>query len=147
MPKSGDIVKREEWRRRLDRFEAGNLSVAQFCQEEGVGTHTFYYWRTQLGRKSARGRRSRVTGNRRSRRLKQRAAVPWTPNEAGTTQPDLPPTSERVIHFAWDSRLSFSIPADCLSALRCVLEYASSARAEPRDVRAMANAFQQVIVD
>ncbi len=52
MSNLNDRVKREEWRRRLERFEAGDLSIAQFCRDEGVGTHTFYYWSKQLGRKS-----------------------------------------------------------------------------------------------
>jgi len=139
MSKSNDSVKREEWRRRLERFEAGDLSIAQFCRDEGVGTHTFYYWSKQLGRTS--GRNGRARAGTRSPRSRQNQCL------AGTTKSKAVSTSEPVIHFTWGSRLSFSVPADCLNTIRCVLEYASHSRAGSQDAPPVISAFRQVIVD
>jgi len=147
MSKSGDVVKREEWLRRLDRFESGDLSIAEFCRDEGVGTHTFHYWSKQLGRKSSRNGRSRAGKRGSTPRLKQRVAVEPAANEATATKPEVVSTSESVVHFTWDSRLSFSVPADCLDAIRCVLEYASHSRAGSQDAPPVVSAFRQVIVD
>lgn len=141
MPKASDAVKREQWRSRLDRFEAGDRSIAQFCREEGVGTHTFYYWRKQLARKSRPSRTARTNS-----RSSLRGAVEAAAMETKATNPDPVSTGASVIHFTWDSRLSFSIPADCLDAIRCVLEYANQTQAASRDVGPGASAFRQVIV-
>lgn len=40
----------ERWRRRLEEFEDSDLTVAEFCQYEGVSTATFYNWRKKLRR-------------------------------------------------------------------------------------------------
>jgi len=143
MSKANDTVKREAWRRRLERFEAGDLSIAQFCRDEGVGTHTFYYWSKQLGRTSGRkgGRNGRSRAGTRSPRSRPKQCL------ASTTESKVVSTSEPVIHFTWDSRLSFSVPADCLDAIRCVLQYASHSRAGSADGPPLVNAFRQLIVD
>jgi transposase-like protein len=39
---------RQAWIDRLQRFDAGACSVADFCRAEGVATQTFYYWRNKL---------------------------------------------------------------------------------------------------
>ena len=37
-----------EWEVLLSRFEAGGLSPAEFCHEEGLCTSTFHSWRRKL---------------------------------------------------------------------------------------------------
>ena len=55
MAKQGDARKHAEWRERLDRFDAGGGTVTQFCREEGVTPHRFYYWVKRLrGSKDSR---------------------------------------------------------------------------------------------
>jgi len=45
------------WRDRLARFRKSNLTVAQFCRQEGVSNPTFYQWRKRL-KEDQQGRRS-----------------------------------------------------------------------------------------
>lgn len=37
------------WRQRLRRFASSSMTVAQFCQSEGVSQPSFYKWRKKLG--------------------------------------------------------------------------------------------------
>ena len=39
---------REQWRRRMARFEGAGLSVVEFCLQEGISTPSFYQWRKRL---------------------------------------------------------------------------------------------------
>jgi transposase-like protein len=36
------------WSRRMQRFERSDLTVAAFCQSEGVSQASYYYWRRKL---------------------------------------------------------------------------------------------------
>jgi hypothetical protein len=49
-----DAAKRRTWSDRLGRFARGDLTVADFCDLEGVSTASFYQWRRRLGRGAAR---------------------------------------------------------------------------------------------
>lgn len=48
MVRGANSVKRQEWTRRLMRFGNSQLSVARFCQREGVSTASFYQWQRRL---------------------------------------------------------------------------------------------------
>jgi hypothetical protein len=48
MARSLDSDRFRVWRQRLARFETAGLSVARFCQQEGVSTAAFYQWRKKL---------------------------------------------------------------------------------------------------
>ncbi|MGH9622199.1 MAG: IS66 family insertion sequence element accessory protein TnpA [Bryobacteraceae bacterium] len=50
MARSADSVKRRQWQQRLRRFKQGHLTVAAFCQAEGVSVPSFYQWRRILDR-------------------------------------------------------------------------------------------------
>ena len=50
MARSADLVKRRLWQQRLRRFTHGHLTVAAFCQVEGISVPSFYQWRKILGR-------------------------------------------------------------------------------------------------
>jgi hypothetical protein len=43
------LSKRAEWRKRLQRHRRSGLTVARFCEREGVSTASFYSWRKRLG--------------------------------------------------------------------------------------------------
>ncbi|MCA9158605.1 MAG: hypothetical protein KDA72_09770 [Planctomycetales bacterium] len=46
------------WADRFVRFQAANMSVAQFCNAEGVTQARYYYWRSKLhGSQSAAQRK------------------------------------------------------------------------------------------
>ena len=42
------VRKEREWRERLARFRRADLSIVQFCLDEGVSAPTFYAWRKRL---------------------------------------------------------------------------------------------------
>ncbi len=41
------------WRAVMTRFAESGLTVAQFCEREGLGVASFYRWRSLLGEASA----------------------------------------------------------------------------------------------
>ena len=43
-------VRREEseWRRLVEKFEAGDLSQKEFCRREGISPNTFHIWQCKL---------------------------------------------------------------------------------------------------
>lgn len=48
MARTVDVRKLKEWRGRLAQFERSQLSIVQFCREEGVSVASFYQWRKKL---------------------------------------------------------------------------------------------------
>ena len=38
----------EQWAAWFDEFEAGDLTVAEFCRRKGVSSNSFYQWRKKL---------------------------------------------------------------------------------------------------
>lgn len=48
MPRSIDRAKWILWQQRLDRFNDGELSVADFCRRVGCSVPTFYSWKRKL---------------------------------------------------------------------------------------------------
>lgn len=53
------------WRERLARFDKSNLTVRQFCRQEGVSDPTFYQWRKRLRSKAQRTKPGERTGSQR----------------------------------------------------------------------------------
>lgn len=43
---------RERWRERVAGQDASGRSVRGYCQEHGIGEHSFYAWRQRLRRES-----------------------------------------------------------------------------------------------
>ena len=43
----------EQWRELITQQAGSGLSVAAFCQEQGIATQTFYWWRSRLTRQEA----------------------------------------------------------------------------------------------
>ncbi len=48
-----DPVKEALWRDRFMRFDAAGLTVAAFCQGEGITPASFYHWRAEVRRRDA----------------------------------------------------------------------------------------------
>ena len=48
MAKRFDGVKREEWRKRLGRFDGSGLTVSEFCRREDISQASFYYWAKRI---------------------------------------------------------------------------------------------------
>lgn len=136
MAKRVDVQKREEWQRRLERFEGSGRTISQFCSKESIPPHQFYYWAKRLRNQSSRSRNAslRETVKKNTPRPAQRRE-----DEGAWARP-----AERMVHFHWNSKLQVAIPADCLDAIRCVLDCAN--HMEESYGSSPAGAFRQVIM-
>ena len=54
MARRADLDLAARWRWRLERFERSPLSIARFCEAEGVSEASFYQWRRKLTAGSAK---------------------------------------------------------------------------------------------
>ena len=66
--------KRDFWRTVLELHEASGLTVAAFCEQEGLKVATFYAWRRKLLGEATRGRDAKT----RTRRSEERSAAART---------------------------------------------------------------------
>jgi hypothetical protein len=46
-------LRTEQWRERIAQQAASGKSITAFCQEQGIATQTFYWWRNRLTRREA----------------------------------------------------------------------------------------------
>jgi hypothetical protein len=54
-------LRTEQWRECIAQQAASGKSVAAFCQEQGIATQTFYWWRNRVAKREAKAITS-VTG-------------------------------------------------------------------------------------
>lgn len=73
MARGSDAEKVNVWSERLGRFQRSDLTVARFCEAEGVSQAAFYAWRKRLAN------RSESTGKRKVARPKFQAVEVSTP--------------------------------------------------------------------
>lgn len=116
MARAADWSKRQVWQQRLQRFEQGDLTVAAFCQAEGVSIASFQQWRRVLGHRPAARRyaRQRSTTSR-------QAFLPVEIVGAGTIEMHLP-NGARLI-----------VPAGDLAALEAAVAAVGRLPAEEGD--------------
>lgn len=124
-----DVEKRRAWEMRFERFRTSGLSIGRFCERERVSVHTFYYWAKRVGPNSARPS-TLAAGNppRRSRPSVKPAATTGKIANAA------------LVRFSWNAGVEVSVPADCLSVIRCLAECLQHAQAARPD------AFQELVV-
>jgi hypothetical protein len=99
MVSSGNAKKQQVWQARLARYRSSGLSVARFCEQERVSSHAFYYWTNRL--------KAPTTG------------VPSGLSVARTADSNAQTTTVR---FRLKTGTEVWVPADCLSAIRCLAE-------------------------
>jgi hypothetical protein len=119
MAKGLDQEKRQAWVARLKRFRASGLTIAKFCEDEKVSVQTYYYWLRRIGRRST-------------------AERPTPRGALAHTGQSLAPDSR--IHFQLGGGVEVSIPADCLAAIRCLVQCLQQPSAGP------ASSFHQVLL-
>jgi hypothetical protein len=120
MAKGVDEEKRQAWVARLKRFRSSGLTIAKFCEEEKVAVHSYYYWVRRIAPSST-------------------SADPTlgaAPNSQGKIL-----TPDSRIHFQFGGGVIVSIPADCLAAIRCLVQCIQQSSAA-----APASLFHQVLV-
>lgn len=88
------------WRDRLERFEQVDITVRQFCVNEGVSQASFYHWRAKL-------RRSNQAGDQRG--LKPLAT--FVPVRL-PAEPPATPTSMMTVDLPGGIRIRFEVPAN-----------------------------------
>ena len=65
MSRGSNPAKVEQWTACLARFQDSGLTVAKFCEEEGVSAPSFYQWRRRLASAAKAGGAARREGNAR----------------------------------------------------------------------------------
>ena len=68
--RGSDLVKRQQWMMRLERFNNSEQTVAEFCRREGVSVPSFYQWRRKLAAAEQNSNSTRV-GTHKSSPFKQ----------------------------------------------------------------------------
>ena len=83
MLRGSNPAKVEEWTDRLLRFQKSTMTVAQFCDGEGVSVPSFYQWKRKLrdqsppqsaATKPGRAEQAKRTGRRKVIQTKKRSA-------------------------------------------------------------------------
>ncbi len=85
------VVATKRWVERLERFAAGNYTVAAFCAAEGVSQSNFYLWRRRLAQPAASNQPTIVP-------------IRVTPPPAPATPIELALPSGAVLRFHADTR-------------------------------------------
>jgi len=105
----------ELWRQRIERFDAANMTVAQFCRSEGVSQPSFYQWKRtirqmpqQAESPSVRFRPVRVTT----------AAIEGNPLDAQNTPPEppAPPMASTTIELPGGVFIRVEVPTDLVAS-------------------------------
>jgi hypothetical protein len=136
-----DDQKVRDWESRLARFGSSGLTVGRFCQKENVSVNRFYYWTKRLGSlgssvsRSKRARAECVVAQPRRTDAPERSLQQMLPRPAMAAA-----ENTALVHFLLSSGARVSIPADCLDALRCIVQCAQQSSAEHQD------GFHQVVV-
>jgi hypothetical protein len=95
------------WTDRLRRYQQSGLSVAQFCDQEGVSTPSFYQWKKRLAQASAP--RSLLGATKKARQV-----------EAAFQQLTLVP-STAVVAIEWANGVRMELPAENVPLVRAVV--------------------------
>jgi transposase-like protein len=92
------------WRDRLARFRKSRLSVAEFCQQEGISNPSFYQWRKRLGGDAARSKQVRAPA--------KTAQSPLVPVKV---------SSSVWVEIEFPNGIRMRVPAGNAEALRCAI--------------------------
>lgn len=132
-----NVEKRREWEQRLGRFQSSGLTVGRFCQRENVPIHTFHYWARQIrsGASTTAGAHGTGSSSLANEILRRPSVRSQSAERSGPATNDT-----AVVRFLFDTGVQVSIPADCLAAIRCLVQ------AVQKPVLADAGSFHQVIV-
>jgi hypothetical protein len=144
-----DEQKRDGWEQRLARYRASGLTIAGFCRRESVAVHTFYYWAKRLAAlgpaKSLRrpvekpemdcagGALRREPSSGKQSVLGHRRARPANATALGGSHVEM-------VHFNFQHGACLSIPANCLEAIRCVVQCVE------QSVASQGTAFREVLL-
>ena len=98
--------KRAVWTDRLRRYRQSGLSVARFCDKEGVSAPSFYQWKKRLAQATAPGSLLVPKGARQAERTFQQVTL--VPSAA-------------VVAIEWANGVRMELPAENLPLVRAVV--------------------------
>jgi hypothetical protein len=113
---------RKTWRNRIDRQQRSGQTIAQFCQQEGISTPSYYQWKRKLqGEQPAR--QKRATTRRKAKVPKRRQAKETIPSVSSPfVQLPMPaPPSCPWIEVVLSEGTIVRLPQQNLAALKAVL--------------------------
>lgn len=134
MGRRADGAKRREWVDRLARREASGLTVAEFCEWEGVSVAAFYNWQKKFTRASAEGQSPAMVARAvRSEPQALRHKAAFLPVRVMTSNATVSSVSQIEIRLTNGVRISVPIPDSC--TLQDVIAAASGLSSVPDDER------------
>lgn len=98
------------WGKRLDRFDRADVTITQFCRQEGVSQASFYHWRRKLRSQPASLPRNQDPP------VPRFLPVSLTGKPAAPTPPASTPPSRMTIDLPGGIRIQFELPAGHLHA-------------------------------
>jgi len=125
---------RDQWRRQIHRQRQSGLTVAEFCQREGVSTATFYGWKRKL--QVRRSPRTKSTAGRRkagSPRRRQDHSSATSPNVPFVQLPVSAPAASPWIEVVLAEGTLIRLPQQNLAALQTVLRSLDGTTPVPAD--------------
>lgn len=122
MTRKVNQVLRDEWRKRIQRQQQSDVTVAKFCEREGVSAATFYEWKRKL--RVPRSPRIKKVGGRRKvgslmRRQRESSATPS--NVPFVQLPLSAPPASPWIEVVLAEGTVVRLPQQNLAALQTVL--------------------------
>ena len=117
MARGVDVGKWALWRRRIEEFERGSASVAEFCRRVGVSQATFYLWRRKL---NAEARASTSQG--------PRLAPPGPQSTTALSFLPVQIAAPRTVEVVLTNGTRVLIPSGDHEALRTVLQLTAEDR-------------------
>ena len=111
MARCSDSGKAAAWRRRVGRFEHSGLTVASFCEQEGVSTASFYRWRNRLVDHQTTDRSSDA----------RQVARPDGVGDSPTFRPVRVAPTHATVSVQLPGGVRVEVPAENLDAVRVVL--------------------------
>ena len=148
MTKTPASRKQLSWQKRLKRFRSRGQTVARFCQLEKVTPSAFYYWSRRMREAGAEPAVSPVSPRRRRRHTESDLLVQSVAKISRPTTGDTGPApTAPPVHIVWNQDLQVSIPADCLDAIRTVLEWCREGATESPLVTEQSSPFHQVLAN
>jgi hypothetical protein len=104
MVRGSNPIKVQEWTERLARYRNSEMSVAQFCDAEGVSSPSFYQWQRKLGKRSVSAGSVKDSAASSTDRPGAFQAVQVTPSQPLMAARDLaaaPPAFTRPVLTVW----------------------------------------------
>jgi len=111
-----------EWSKRLDRFQISGMTLSQFCKQENVSPHSFYYWKKQLAATKGRQQRS---------------------NLGHAVKPDIDSRDMRVRCTVHAGAIRIECHIESPQALNAILSWAASQHGNSQQSSSL---FQQLVV-